>query len=66
MVDRHRRRYNFELEKDFGEPDIIAVVNGNRLRWAEHLVKMDPNRAPRKLFENDPDGRRGVGRPRTR
>ena len=27
---------------------------------------MDPNRAPRKLFESDPDGRRGVGRPKTR
>ena len=27
---------------------------------------MDPNRAPRKLFENDPDGRRGVGRSKMR
>ena len=63
---RHRRRYNFELEQDFGEPNIIAVVKCNRLRWAGHLVRMDPNRAPRKLFENDPDGRRGVGRPKKR
>ena len=23
---RHRRRYNFELEQDFGEPNIISVV----------------------------------------
>ena len=36
--------------------NIIAVVKCNRLRWAGHLVRMDPNRAPRKLFENDPDG----------
>ena len=54
---------NFELELDFEEPNIIAVVKCNRLRWAGHLVKMDPNRAPRKLVEND--GRRGVGRPKT-
>ena len=38
---RHRRRYNFELEQDFGEPNIIAVVKCNRLRWAGHLVRMD-------------------------
>ena len=54
---RHRRRYNFELEQDIGEPNIIAVVKCNRLRWAWHLVRMDPNRAPRKLFENIPDVR---------
>ena len=29
---RHRRRYNFELEQDFGKPNIIAVVKCNRLR----------------------------------
>ena len=38
----------------------------HRLRWAGHLVRIDLNRAPRKLFENDPEGRRGVGRPKTR
>ena len=62
----YRRRYNFELEREYGEPNIIAIVKCNRLRWAGHLVRMDPNRAPRKLFENDPEGRRGVGRPKTR
>ena len=42
------------------------MSESNRLRWAGHLVRMDPNRAPRKLFENDLEGRRGVGRPKTR
>jgi len=63
---RWRRRYNFELEREYGEPNIIAVVKVNRLRWAGHLARMDPNRAPATLFRNDPDGRRGVGRPKAR
>ena len=49
-----------------GEPNIIAVVKCNRLRWAGHLVRMDPPPPPTKLFENDPDGCRDVGRPKTR
>ena len=40
---------------------MIAIVKCNRLRWAGHIVRMDPNRAPRKLFENDPEGHPGVG-----
>ena len=62
----YRRRYNFELERDFAEPNIIAVVRVNRLRWAGHLARMDQDRAPSKLFRNDPEGRRGVGRPKNR
>ena len=61
-----RRRYNFELERDFAEPNIVAIVKYNRLRWAGHVARMQENRAPRKLFERDPEGRRGVGRPKTR
>ena len=57
---RNRRRYNFELEQDFEESHIIAVIKCNRLRWTGHLVRMDPNGAPRNLFENELDGRRGV------
>jgi len=62
----YRRRCNFELERDFREPNIVAIVKWNRLKWAGHLARMSPNRAPKKLFEKDPEGSRGVGRPKTR
>ena len=62
----YRRRYNFELERDFAEPSIVAMVHVNRLRWAGHLARMDQNRAPFKLIRNDPEGRRGVGRHKNR
>ena len=61
-----RRRYNFELERDFAELNIATIVKYNRLRWAAHLAQMQENRVPRKLFEQDPEGCKGVGRPKTR
>jgi len=64
--ERWRRRYNFELKRDFGEPDIVAVVKVQRLRWAGHLARMDKNRAPSMVFRNDLEGRRRAGRPKMR
>ena len=64
--ERWRRKYNFELQRDYGEPDIIAVVKVQRLRWAGHLARMDTNRAPSTLFRNNPGGQRSAGRPRMR
>ncbi len=63
---RYRRRYNFELKELFGDSDVIAEVKTGRLRWAGHLARMNNNRAPIILFNNDPEGRRGVGRPKKR
>lgn len=39
--ERWRRRYNFELERDFAEPNIVAVVKVQELRWAEHMELMN-------------------------
>jgi len=64
--ERWRTRYNFELARDFGEPNIVAVVKVQRLRWAGHLVRMEETRAPSMLFRNNLEGRRGVGRPKMR
>ena len=38
--------YNFELKHDFGEPDIMAVVKVESLRWSFHIALMNINRAP--------------------
>ena len=64
--ERWRSRYNFELQRNYGEPDIVTVVKVQRLRWAGHLARMNENRAPSILFRNNPDGQRGVGRPKMR
>ena len=67
IVDgRYRRRYNFELERDFADTNLVATVKVNRLRWAGHLMRMNEMRAPLKLFNSEPAGRRGIGRPKNR
>ena len=63
---RFRRRYNFELERDFADVNVVTCVKVNRLRWAGHLTRMSEARAPIKLFNSEPAGRRGVGRPKNR
>ncbi len=62
----YRKRYNLELDADYGEPNIIAIIKTNRLRWAGHLARMEEDRPSKVLFRNNPGGGRGVGRPRTR
>ncbi len=62
----YRRRYNFELERDFGEPNVVSMVKVNRLRWAGHVARMNEARAPKILFSRNPEGRRSVGRPKMR
>ena len=65
--ERWRTRYNFELQRDFNEPNIVAVVKTQRLRWAGHVARMDRSRAPSTLLRNeDPGGQRRAGRPRAR
>ena len=61
-----RRRFNFELQRDYGEANIIAIIKTNRLRWAGHLARMEDERPAKTLFRNVPAGRRSVGRPKMR
>ena len=61
-----RRRYNHELERDFGEQNVVGVVKLNRLRWAGHLARMDSSRVPRLVHDRNPDGDRPRGRPKAR
>jgi hypothetical protein len=35
----YRRRYNFELEREFDSPCGIKAVKTNRLRYAGHMIR---------------------------
>ena len=48
-----RRRYNFELDREFKTPNIVAQVKVNRLRLAGHLARMYNTRAPLILLNRD-------------
>ena len=49
----YRRRYNFELNKDYGDANIIAIIKTNRLRWAGHVARMEDERPAKTLFNID-------------
>lgn len=60
------RRTNKEIQELYREPDVVAVVKGQRLRWMGHIMRMSNDRIPKKLLQSNIGGRRRRGRPRTR
>ena len=61
-----RRRHNAELRELSHLPLITSYIRAQRLRWAGHVARMDPNTLVRQVFDGVPEGRRPVGRPRLR
>jgi hypothetical protein len=56
MVDGgYRTRYNCELDREFNSPNVIGVVNSNRLRYAGHMIRGAEDRRA------VPEGRRNQG-----
>ena len=42
------------------------VLDGNRIRWFGHVMRMQDTRLPKKIFTLELTGRRPIGRPTTR
>ena len=61
-----RIRHNAELLELTRLAPITSFVRAQRLRWAGHLARMDPNCLLRRVFDGTPEGRRPRGRPRLR
>ena len=60
-----RQRYNQELYNLYMEPSIAKIMKINRLRWAGHVVRRQPNDPIFKVWQSTfVDGRRGRGRPK--
>jgi hypothetical protein len=52
-----RRRYNFEIYKLYDEPELVKYININRLKWAEHVMRMNNDRITKAGLE----GKSGTG-----
>ena len=61
-----RRRHNRELRDLTHLAPITSYVRGQRLRWAGHVARMDPDSLLRRVLDGCPAGRRPRGRPRLR
>jgi hypothetical protein len=60
-----RKRYNKELMWLFGDLDILSFVTISRLNWIGHINKMDSKRKVCQVFNNNHQGNRLRGRPKT-
>ena len=61
----YRIRTNRELYELFNDMDVAKRINNQRFRWLGHVVRMDEDAPPRRVFDAVVGGHRRVGRPRT-
>jgi hypothetical protein len=60
-----RRRKNIELQEIFNENNIAETIKKKRLRWAGHAIRSQ-NSLLRMVLEQNPVGKRPLGRPKLR
>ena len=61
-----RKGFNCELYDLYEDIDLVRELKINILRWAGHVARMDPNNPVKRIFSANPEGKRKVGRPKTR
>jgi len=54
------------IDKLMEGTDIVRFIKAQRMKWLEHIQRMDQARPTRKLLDWKPMGTRPVGRPRQR
>ena len=60
-----RKLYNIELHALYSSPNIISDLK-SRLRWTEHVARMDQSRNEYRVLEGKPERKRPLGRPKRR
>ncbi|XP_060518453.1 uncharacterized protein LOC132697176 [Cylas formicarius] len=63
---RYRIRKNRELYELYKDPNIINEIKARRLQWAGHVKRLPDNRIAKLAWEEAPEGKRPLGRPRLR
>ena len=61
-----RRLHNEELHSLYRSPNIVRVIKSGRMRWSEHVARMEEGRSAFKILTGKPTGKRPLGRPRRR
>ena len=57
----YRRRYNFELQREFDRPSVINVVKTSRLRYAGHMIRRPEDLPQKTIFIARPQRTRRQG-----
>jgi len=61
-----RIKYNDELHTLYKDSDIITYIKINRLRRAQHVIRLEEQNPARRVFDAVVEGRRQRGRPKLR
>jgi hypothetical protein len=56
---QQRRRWNFELYnlRVYDGPGLFKYVKLSRIKWPGHVVRIDNNRATKRIFDTRPEGK---------
>ena len=55
-----------ELHSLYRLRNIVRVIKSRRLRWADHVARMEEDRSAFKILTGKPTGKGTLGRPRRR
>ena len=45
-------------------PNVVRLIKSRRLRWAEHIARLEEGKSTFKILTGKPTGKRFLGRPR--
>jgi hypothetical protein len=66
VMGEWRKLHNEELNGLYSLPNIVRVIKSRRLRWAGHVARMGEGRGVYRVLVGKPEGKRPLGRPRSR
>jgi len=61
-----RRLHNEELNDLYCSPNIVRVIKWRRISWVGHMARMGEEIRVYRVLVGKPEGRRPLGRPRSR
>jgi hypothetical protein len=61
-----RKLHNEELHGSYSSPSFIKMIRSRRMRWTGHVARMGEMRNEYKVLVGKPEGRRPLGRNRSR
>jgi hypothetical protein len=61
-----RKLHNTELHSLYSSPNIVRVIRSRRMRGAGHVARMGEGRGTYRVLVGRPEGKRLLGRPRSR
>jgi len=66
VIGEWRKLHNEELNELYCSPNTMRVIQSRRMRWAGHVAHTGEERGVYRVLVGEPEGRRPLGRPRSR